>query len=111
MLFLTQDYADSIGADLTTRLTLSVLLVMSTKLLKNDLLTGLCDGDRPQERLLRADIQKYAKYIVYKNAARKISDVTVHERWTCRVLFSESSFVRTNSEKQRFTATLFLQKC
>lgn len=60
-------------------------------------------ADRPLQRGTAARTavkdrytKKYAKYIVYKTRGEKISDVTVHERWTCRVfVFGKVLFVRT----------------
>lgn len=54
-------------------------------------------GRQLQEQLLRAAIQKNMQSILYtKTHGEKISDVTVHERWTCRVfVFEKVLFVRT----------------
>ena len=92
---LTQDYADSIGADHYAPNAVSAVGYVNEVVEKDE--HGNEVVGQLQERLLRADIQKNMQSILYtKTRGEKISDVTVHERRTCRVfVFGKVLFART----------------
>ena len=93
---LTQDYADSIGADHYAPNAVSAVGYVN-EVVENDLLTGPLQRGTAARTAVKADIQKNMQSILYtKTRGEKISAVTVHERRTCRVfVFGKVLFART----------------